>query len=236
MTTDAYGGYQPPTESPTTHPGNDQGSTTQAAKEQAGNVASTASDQAKNVAGEAKHQAQNLMNQTQSQVREQAGAQKDKAAGGLRSLADELRSMVDGTSTGPQSGMASDLARQASDKAQDLAGWLESREPGDLLEELRGLARRKPGTFLLGAAVAGVLAGRATRSAVDVKRDDNGADRTAGTGYADTNATPPGAEWASATGSGSVPPGGVVVEEEITVVAAEPYATTSGGRTGSDRL
>ena len=235
MTTDAYGGYQPPTESPTTHPVNDQASTTQAAKEQAGNVASTASEQAKNVAGEAKYQARNLVNETQSQVREQAGAQKDKAAGGLRSLADELRSMVDGTSTGQQSGMASDLARQASDKAQDLAGWLESREPGDLLEELRGLARRKPGTFLLGAAVAGVLAGRVTRSAVDVKRDDNGSDSTAGAGYTGY-ADPSGAEWASATGSDGVPAGGVVVEEEITVVAAEPYATTSGGRTGSGRL
>ncbi len=147
--------------------------------------------------------------------------------------------MVDGTSTGQQSGMASDLARQTSDKAQDLAGWLESREPGDLIEELRSLARRKPGTFLLGAAVAGVLAGRVTRSAVDVKRDDNGSDPTAGTGYtgyADPNATAPGAEWASATRSDGVPAGGVLAEEEITVVAAEPYATTSGGRTGSDRL
>jgi hypothetical protein len=69
--------------------------------------------------------------------------------------------------------VASDLTRQASDKARDLAGWLESREPGDLLEEVRDLARRKPGTFLLGAAAAGVLAGRLTRSAIDVKRDDS---------------------------------------------------------------
>jgi hypothetical protein len=78
--------------------------------------------------------------------------------------------MADGN--GVQQGMVTDLARQASDKAQDLAGWLESRQPGDLVEEVRDLARRKPGTFLLGAAVAGVLAGRLTRGTVDATRSE----------------------------------------------------------------
>jgi hypothetical protein len=40
-----------------------------------------------------------------------------------------------------------------------------------VLEEVRSFARRRPGTFLLAAAAAGLVAGRLTRGAVDDKRD-----------------------------------------------------------------
>ena len=62
------------------------------------------------------------------------------------------------------SGMANDLAQQASSKIRDIARWLESREPADLLEEARSFARRRPGTFLAGAALAGLVGGRLTRA------------------------------------------------------------------------
>ena len=239
MTTETYGGYQPPAGT-TTEFGNqtDQGSTAQQAKDQAGNVAATAGDQARNVADEAKNQARNLMSETQDQVRVQASEQKTKAAGGIRSVADQLRSVADGNVDTQQQNMVTDLARQASDKAQDLATWLESREPGDLINEIRDLARRKPGTFLLGAAAAGVLAGRLTRSAVDVKRDDSSQPST--DRYSTTPGTS-GSEWAAATAPGTAegtPTEGVVVAEEVQVISTEPYATTSGrgGTSGGDRL
>jgi hypothetical protein len=172
------GGYQPPSTSTTGAAGSmsgNSGTTTdtakneaanvgQTAKEAGGQVASTAADQAKQVAGETKRQAKDLINQAQSQVKEQAGAQKDKASTGLRSLADELRSIADGNA--PQNGMTSDLARQAADKAGDIASWIEQRDAGSLLDEVRQLARRKPGAFLIGAALAGVAAGRLTRGVV----------------------------------------------------------------------
>lgn len=236
MTTETYGGYQPPAGATS----GDQGSTAQQAKNQAGNVASTAGDQAKNVAGEAKTQARNLMNQTQDQVRVQAGEQKTKAAGGIRSVADQLRNVADGNVDGQQQSMVTDLARQASDKAQELASWLESREPGDLVNDLRDLARRKPGAFLLGAAAAGVLAGRLTRSAVDVKRDDSSQPSGAYGDYATSTPTTSGSEWAAATTAGTAegaPTEGVVVED-VQVISTEPYATTTGrgGTMGGDRL
>ena len=245
MTTTAYGGgYQPPGGPSTTETAKEQaGQVGQTAKEAGSQVASSAAEQTKNVAGEAKNQARNLLNETQGQVREQAGAQKDKAAGGLRSLADELRSMADGTAYGHQSGIATDLARQAAEKAQSAAGWLDSREPGQLLEEVRNLARRKPGTFLLGAAAAGVLAGRLTRGAVDAKRsevsaatgyDQTGYDPTGydPTGYNETGydqtdySTTEGRHVAAAEGLGA----------DTVVVEPEPYATTPGRSTGGDRL
>lgn len=238
MTTDTYGGYQPPTGT-TTEFGSqtDQGSTAQHAKDQAGNVASTAGDQAKNVAGEAKNQARYLMNQTQDQVRVQAREQKTKATGGIRSVADQLRNVADGHVDAQQHTMVTDLARQASDKAQDLATWLEAREPGDLVNEVRDLARRKPGTFLLGAAALGVLAGRLTRSAVDVKREDSSQPTTAYGDY--PTSTTSGSEWAAATAPGTAEgaPTESLVVEDVQVVTTEPYATTSGrGSTGGDRL
>ncbi len=145
----------------------------QSAKDAGGQVASTATDQAKNVAGETKRQAQDLIAQAHGQVKDQAGAQKEKATTGLRSLADELRSVADGNA--PQNGMTSDLARQAADKAHEIASWIEARDAGTLLDEVRALARRKPGTFLLGAALAGVAAGRLTRGVVAANSSDDAA-------------------------------------------------------------
>ncbi|MEK8109106.1 phage holin family protein [Micromonospora sp. M12] len=48
-------------------------------------------------------------------------------------------------------------------RRQQAAGWLDEREPGEVLDEVRTYARRNPGTFLAGAAVAGLLVGRLTR-------------------------------------------------------------------------
>ncbi|MFV2025710.1 hypothetical protein ACFHWV_13900 [Micromonospora sp. LOL_028] len=65
---------------------------------------------------------------------------------------------------GQPDGLAGDLARRASDAAQQAAGWLENRQPGELVDEVRQYARRHPGTFLAGAAFAGLLVGRLSRS------------------------------------------------------------------------
>jgi hypothetical protein len=173
---------------PTTDPAT--GSTTDVAKEQVAQVsqsatesgkqvASTAVDEASNVAAETRRQAKHLGREVSSQAQQQAALQKDKAATGLHSLGDELRSMAEGGQSGP----VTDLAHQVADKVTDLASWLERRDPGSLLEEVRTYARRKPGTFLLGAAAAGILAGRLTRGAVQASQDDtdtSGAELTDG--------------------------------------------------------
>lgn len=131
------------------------------ATEQASNVAGTAKDEAKNVAHEAKSQAKDLFAQTQSELKEQAGVQQQRVASGLRSIGDELGSMA---SNSDQQGLATDLVRQVSDRAGSAASWLDSRDPGSLLNEVKSYARRKPGTFIAAAAIAGVVAGRLTRA------------------------------------------------------------------------
>lgn len=123
-------------------------------------VAQTASTEAKNVAAEASTQAKNLLGELGSDLKEQAGASQQKAAEGLRSISDELASMAD---NGDQNGPANSLVRQAAQRSGDVAGWLEGRDPGSLLDEVKDFARRRPGAFLMVAAGAGLLAGRLTR-------------------------------------------------------------------------
>ena len=155
------------------------------AREQAGaagqRVAETASDQGAQVAREARAQARDLLGQARDQVTEQARSTQSQAADGLHSLAGELREMAD---VGERQGVASDLAAEAADRLGSLADWIGRREPGDLVDEVRKLARRRPGAFLIGAAVAGVLAGRLTRGTIDAKRDTSDNDQGYGTqGY-----------------------------------------------------
>jgi hypothetical protein len=168
-------------------------STTDTAKEQAGQVAqdakesgkqvaATAADESKEVLAEGRRQVKDLTAQAGQQVDEQTRVQKDKATAGLRDLADELRAIASGT--GGQSGIATDLAQQAATRVHDVAGWLESRNPGEIVDELRGIARRRPGAFLLGAVAAGVVAGRLTRGAVDAARSDDDSTPAAADGSA----------------------------------------------------
>ncbi len=130
------------------------------AKGSAQNVAETAKSEAANVAYEAKANAQDLLHQAKSGLTSQAGTQQQKAAEGIRNISSQLHSMA---SAPDQQGVASDLVRQAAERTSSIASWLENREPGDLLNEVQRFARNRPGTFLLLAAGAGVLAGRLTR-------------------------------------------------------------------------
>jgi hypothetical protein len=63
-----------------------------------------------------------------------------------------------------QQGVASGLIREAATRSESMASWLENRNPGSLLDEVKSFARQRPGTFLLLAAGAGMLAGRLGRS------------------------------------------------------------------------
>src|SRR5215213_5286338 len=98
-------------------------------------TAETAKEQASEVAGEAMSQARTLVTEARQQLTSQGSAQQEKAASGLHSIADELTGMVNGE--GSQSGLAAELATQASERIRGVASWLESREPADLLTDVR---------------------------------------------------------------------------------------------------
>ena len=162
----------------------------QTSKEGAGQVASTAKEQGQQVLSEATSQARSLVDETRSQLGQQAGQQQQRAASSLRSISDDLRAMADNSFS---SGVAAQVVRQASEQVQQVAGWLDSRDPSGMLEDVRDFARRRPGAFLVGAAATGLLAGRATRAGVDMKRSESssGDGYTAAGGYPDTTSTMP---------------------------------------------
>ncbi|MCW2699040.1 MAG: hypothetical protein JWQ45_575 [Blastococcus sp.] len=133
----------------------------QTAAQAGSQVAATATDQAREVVQETQRQAKDLLDQGRTQVKEQVVSQQQKAGQSLSSLAQELRALADGSSEGAP-GPARDLLQQASTQVENFASMLQNREPAELLDDVRRFARRKPGLFLLGAAAAGVLAGRLT--------------------------------------------------------------------------
>ncbi|MCW2736670.1 hypothetical protein [Nocardioides sp.] len=152
------------------------------AKDEAANVAATATEQARNVIGDAKQQ-------VTSQMRDQATTGRDKLSETLRTLGDDLQQMAQGQ--GPAQGMATNLAQEVSDRVRALGSHLENREPSQLLDDARDFARRRPGTFLLGALATGVVAGRLFRAT---------ADGAAAASLADTGSTATGTTGVEATG------------------------------------
>lgn len=140
----------------------------QDAKDATQAVASTAAEEAGRTTREAKDQARQLWSQTRSEMTEQAGTQQARAATGLREIADHLGAMAGGSD---QDGLARSVVEDVARRAGDAASWLDQRDPGTLLQEVRDVARRRPGTFLAVAAGIGVLAGRMSRSLVDEAGD-----------------------------------------------------------------
>jgi hypothetical protein len=132
------------------------------AADQGKHVAGVAQDEVKNVAAEAQNQLRGLLEEATTQVDEQSRAQKTRLAETVRTFGDDLESM---RGQGQQDGVAAQVVQQVAGQARSLASHLDDREPSELLDDVRRFARRRPGTFLLGALAAGVVVGRMTRGA-----------------------------------------------------------------------
>jgi len=183
-------------------------------------VASTVKEQTQAVTSDVRDQARQLVDQSRGQLSEQASSQKERAVSTLRSFGEELSGMAENA---PSSGIGQQLTRQGGELTHKAADFLEQREPAQLLEEVRNLARQRPGTFLIGAAVAGLVAGRLSRGLQSSRSSDNGSSSSIGsaepaytatgspTGYPVTNPTVPVA-GVPATGEG------------YDVVHADPYS------------
>jgi hypothetical protein len=133
-------------------------------------AADTAKEQASAVTAEAARQGKDLARQAQSELATQAGQQQQRLAGGLHALGDELASMA---SRSENPGVATDLVHQAAGTTRQVASWLEDREPGQLLEDVKTFARQRPGLFIALAAGVGLAAGRLTRGLADSGGSDD---------------------------------------------------------------
>jgi len=171
------------------------------AKSAAADVAGSAGEQASKVASEATGQAKQLFGQATGELKEQAGAQQEKAAAGLRQVGEQLGSMADSA----DSGVAGELVRTLSGRAHGVAGWLEGRDPGSLLDDVKSYAARKPGTFIAIAAISGLLAGRVVKSLTAEAKDEHAA-TAENAGGAASQPAPPASDPAPSRLVGDVGP------------------------------
>ncbi len=168
-------------------------------------VADVAKEEGKAVVEETTEQARRLADDVTTELREQAAVQQKRVASGLRSAGAQFTHMAEDSS---EPGYAADLVRQAGRRADDVAQWLDARDPGSLVQEVKSFARRRPGAFLAIAVGAGVVVGRLTRAL----------------------ATPPdhGSAASESRASGSVAPGARTVTP-----AAAGIRTPGAGQPGS---
>ena len=134
----------------------------QHAKDAAGQVGSTVRDEAAHVTRETAAQARHVVRDVRERVVAEAEEQATRVSKQLGRIADELGDMA---GNAPSSSMSAGAIRSAADTSRQAARFLDERGAQGLLDSARDYARRKPGTFLLGAAVAGFLVGRIAKSA-----------------------------------------------------------------------
>jgi DNA anti-recombination protein RmuC len=135
-------------------------------------LAGTVSVQAEQVSQEIAEQGRSVVEETTTQLEEQARAQTERLAQALRQLGTEAQALAEGRPA--DAGTVRDYVSQASERLLEAAGRLEgvaddidSRGLQGVLEDVQRFARRRPGVFLVGAAIAGFGVGRAVRSSGD---------------------------------------------------------------------
>lgn len=136
------------------------------AKDAAGEVAA----QAKVVAGEARRQIGTVVDETRQALSQQADDRTIQAAGGLRTLADQVSALADGRphDAGPLAGYLGD----AQSRVSAFAERLETGGPQGLLDDVTDFARRRPIVFLAAAMGAGFVVGRLARAGRAAQQDD----------------------------------------------------------------
>ncbi|WP_432485920.1 hypothetical protein [Kineococcus esterisolvens] len=200
------------------------------AKEEAGHVVQSAQEQLSGVLGEAQSQAGDLLTELRRQVDEQSTTQRDKLASLLQQAGTELSQMA---RSSEGSGPATQLVRQAGDRVGAWGETLAGHEPRELLDQLRSYARRRPGTFLLGALAAGALAGRVTRGAQASSGGDSAEGReleplstaptpATGTGTLDLGSDRSPTYAAGVTGTGTRTAAGTSADEAVSRYGQDP--------------
>jgi hypothetical protein len=114
------------------------------------------------VVGAAKETASTIANEAKEQMSTRVAAKKDKAAEGLSSVAEALRSSTG--DIGDQVPFVGEYANKAAEGVEQLSNYIQTRTIGELIDDVEGFARREPALFLGGAFAIGLIAGRFLKS------------------------------------------------------------------------
>ena len=135
------------------------------AGDQVQEVAGTAKEHVAEVASEVSVQAGRVLDDAKSHLREQAQGQTDQLSQALSRLGGQLRALTEGRPG--DGGPVTDLGRQAAARVERIATRVESGGFEGIVSEGSRFARRRPGTFLAGAAAAGFVVGRLVKAGKD---------------------------------------------------------------------
>lgn len=214
-----------------------------AEKQMAHDTAHEAKSVAKETVSEARTQAKDLIAQTRDEISRTAGEQLQRLSGTTSSLSSEFGKMA---SSSDERSLAASLVEQASSYLDKATQWVEGREPGELLDDVKRYASRHPGTFMAIAAGLGLVVGRVARGAKDEHGDDDSAHPTQGTPSTAASAQPHAGgptpaspiNYTSATGHDTTPTAGPSAPDsaQSTAYRSPGYGEPNYQRPGGDSL
>lgn len=132
------------------------------AQNAAANVAGTAGDRARDIKEQAGTHVRGIAGEAGRQLRGRVEQETKHASGALNQAGAQLQALAEGRVD--DAGVFGEYAQQAAQTVNRWAESIEDRGLDGLLDDLRSVARRRPGAFLLGAVAAGVIAGRFGRN------------------------------------------------------------------------
>lgn len=151
------------------HAANEASLVRDTAAEAGGQVLDTAKESASEVIEEAREHGRRLIGESVDELKTQAANGQQKLAEIVRSLTDELQSMV---SAGDPQGPVTQLAGSIQDVGDRTANWLQNKGPEQVIDDVRRYAARNPMAFLAAAAGIGLVGSRLVRGLRDARPVD----------------------------------------------------------------
>ncbi len=128
-----------------------------------GEVTQQAKQQGQQLAQQARQQAGELATRGGEQVKSQLANQKHDASQRLTPIQVALRETAQQLRKQGQ-GSVAEYADKTSDQVERFSGYLRETDVDEIMDEVRGFARRRPGVFLGGTVALGFLATRFLKS------------------------------------------------------------------------
>jgi hypothetical protein len=171
-----------------------------AAAERGGELVRSAAEDARQIAGsvgtrlgevtdQLSSQGRSLVEDTRTQLQTQARSGTERVAGTIRQFGEQAQALAEGRPHhAPQltdyAWKIADSCYGAADKIHGIGDDIQENGFGGVLEDLQGFARRRPGTFLLGALALGFGVGRLVKANNEMEDEEEEDERASPSGRA----------------------------------------------------
>ena len=154
------------------------GELVRSAKEDARQLASSVLSRGGEVTEQLSTQGRSLVEETRVQLLAQAQAGTHRTASAIRQFGEQAQALAEGRPEEAQqlaeyAWRVADNCYGAADKLYGLADDIEVRGLGGVLEDVQTFARRRPGTFLLGALAVGFGVGRLVKANAEADDEED---------------------------------------------------------------